>query len=57
MIVVVIADTENGIVPLLLPVSPDADCVKPIVVEPTADFGRRILPHISAIAVFPLENV
>jgi hypothetical protein len=52
----VIPDTEKAIVPLLLAVSPDADCVNAIVVEP-ADFGRIILPHTSAIAVLLLENV
>ena len=46
----------NGIVPLLLAVPPDADCVNAIVVEPE-DLGRIILPHISAIALLLIENV
>ena len=52
----VVYETEKLIVPLRLAVSPDADCVIPIVVEPVV-LGRMMLPHTSAIAVFPLENV
>ena len=52
----VIADTENAMVPLLLAVAPDADCVNPIVVEPVV-LGRMILPHTSATAVLLLEYV
>ena len=52
----VIPDIVNGMVPLLLAVAPDADCVNAIVVEPIV-LGRIILPHTSAIAVLLLENV
>lgn len=52
----VIPDIIKGIVPLLLAVAPDADCVNAIVVEPIV-LGRIILPHTSAIAVLLLENV
>ncbi len=52
----VIPDIIKGIVPLLLAVAPDADCVNAIVVEPVV-LGRIILPHTSAMAVFSLENV
>ena len=50
------ADTEKSMVPLLLAVAPDADCVNAIVVEPVV-LGRMILPQTSAIAVLLLENV
>ena len=46
----------KGMVPLLLVVAPDADCVNAIVVEPV-DLGRMILPHTSAIAVLLLVYV
>jgi hypothetical protein len=50
----VIPDIVKGIVPLLLAVAPDADCVNAIVVAPIV-FGRMILPHTSAIVVLLLE--
>jgi hypothetical protein len=52
----VILDITNGIVPLLLAVPPDADCVNAIVVEP-AFFAKIILPHTSAMVELLLVYV
>jgi hypothetical protein len=43
----------NGIVALLLVLTPEADWVTVIVVEPI-DLGKTIFPHMSAMAELPI---
>ena len=50
----VIGNNNNGMLAVLLVLTPEADWVTVIVVEPPIILGKTIFPHISAIAELPI---